>query len=106
MATEHFNTKLAAIFYADVAGYSGLTGKDEEGAHRVLSAYLDLLSTEIEHQVKGPATNSFHYQITMILICYRTLYCLYRKVLYFSWPQSVVDDQSSSGKPGMCTKSR
>ncbi|MFO1352795.1 MAG: hypothetical protein U1F68_19810 [Gammaproteobacteria bacterium] len=32
--------KLAAIFYADVAGYSRLTGEDEEGTHRILSAYL------------------------------------------------------------------
>ena len=32
--------KLAAILYADVAGYSRLTGEDEGGTHRTLSAYL------------------------------------------------------------------
>ena len=40
--------KLAAILYADVAGYSRLTGEDEEGTHRALSAYLDILTTSIE----------------------------------------------------------
>ena len=42
--------KLAAILYADVAGYSRLTGEDEEGTHRTLRAYLDLISSSIrEH---------------------------------------------------------
>ncbi|MCH6581761.1 MAG: adenylate/guanylate cyclase domain-containing protein [Proteobacteria bacterium] len=36
--------KLAVILYADVAGYSRLTGADEERTHRILSAYLDLLT--------------------------------------------------------------
>ncbi len=40
--------KLAAILYADVAGYSRLTGEDEEGTHRLLSTYLDALSQTIE----------------------------------------------------------
>jgi adenylate cyclase len=39
--------KLAAILYADVAGYSRLTGEDEEGTHRTLSEYLDRLSDAI-----------------------------------------------------------
>ncbi|MFQ5936483.1 MAG: adenylate/guanylate cyclase domain-containing protein, partial [Acidiferrobacterales bacterium] len=43
--------KLAAIFYADVAGYSRLTGQDEEGTHRTLSAYLDAMTGGIkQHQ--------------------------------------------------------
>ena len=41
--------KLAAILYADVAGYSLLTGKDEEGTHRRLRGYLDLLSQSIRN---------------------------------------------------------
>jgi TolB-like protein/class 3 adenylate cyclase/rhodanese-related sulfurtransferase len=40
--------KLAAILYADVAGYSRLTGQDEEGTHRQLSTFLDILSESIE----------------------------------------------------------
>ena len=32
--------KLAAILYADVAGYSRLTGEDEDATHRTLSEYL------------------------------------------------------------------
>ncbi|MEE9570624.1 MAG: adenylate/guanylate cyclase domain-containing protein, partial [Gammaproteobacteria bacterium] len=43
--------KLAGILYADVAGYSRLTGEDEEGTHHRLSEYLDLISDAIgEHQ--------------------------------------------------------
>ncbi len=48
MGAEPLARKLAAIFYADVAGYSRLTGEDEEGTHRALSAYLDTLTTSIE----------------------------------------------------------
>jgi len=40
--------KLAAILYADVAGYSRLTGEDEEATHRTLAEYLDLISATIE----------------------------------------------------------
>ncbi len=40
--------KLAAIVYADVAGYSRLTGEDEDRTHRALSEYLDLISSTIE----------------------------------------------------------
>ena len=39
--------KLAAILYADVEGYSRLTGADESGTHRTLSAYLDLFAETI-----------------------------------------------------------
>ncbi len=40
--------KLSAIMYADVAGYSRLTGEDEEGTHRRLSTYLDAISEAVE----------------------------------------------------------
>ena len=40
--------KLAAILYADVEGYSRLTGADEAGTHRILSAYLDLFAETIK----------------------------------------------------------
>lgn len=48
MPEESFTRKLAAIFYCDVAGYSRLTGVDEEGTHKVLSAYLDIISNLIK----------------------------------------------------------
>ncbi len=48
MSSERLERKLAAIFYADVAGYSRLTGQDEEGTHRALSACLDGLTAAIE----------------------------------------------------------
>jgi len=45
--------KLMAILYADVAGYSRLTGEDEDATHRSLSEYLDLISSTIDsHQGK------------------------------------------------------
>ena len=40
--------KLAAILYADVAGYSRLTEQDEDATHRRLSGYLDLISATVE----------------------------------------------------------
>ncbi len=40
--------KLAAVLYADVAGYSRHTGEDEDATHRTLSEYLDLISITIE----------------------------------------------------------
>lgn len=40
--------KLAAILYADVAGYSRLTGEDEDTTHRALREYLDFIASNIE----------------------------------------------------------
>ena len=40
--------KLAAIVYADVVGYSRLTGSDELGTHRQLMIVLDYASETIE----------------------------------------------------------
>ena len=39
--------KLVAILYADVAGYSRLTGDDEDATHKALSASLNLFSQTI-----------------------------------------------------------
>ena len=50
MSTEPLKRKLAAILYADVAGYSRLTGEDEEGTHRALRAYLDAISSHIQNR--------------------------------------------------------
>ena len=51
MATNgQLKHKLAAIFYADVVGYSRLTGEDEEGTYRRLRTYLDLISKSIQSQ--------------------------------------------------------
>ncbi len=44
MEPDRVPRKLAAILCADVAGYSRLTGDDEEGTHRTVSAYLDLFT--------------------------------------------------------------
>jgi TolB-like protein len=40
--------KLLTVFYADVAGYSRLTGEDEEGTHRRVMAILDQATAAIE----------------------------------------------------------
>ena len=39
--------RLSAVLYADVAGYSRLTGEDEERTHRLLSVNLDLFAETI-----------------------------------------------------------
>ena len=46
--SDRLPRRLAAILYADVAGYSRLTGEDEETTHRTLSEYLDLIAGWIE----------------------------------------------------------
>ena len=43
MAREHLVRRLTAIFAADVAGYSRLTGMDEEGTHVRLKEHLRVL---------------------------------------------------------------
>ena len=48
MASDRLPRKLAAIFYADVAGYSRLTGEDEDATHRRLSEYLDLVAETVQ----------------------------------------------------------
>ena len=45
---ERLPRKLAAILYADVAGYSRLTGEDEDATHRRLSEYLDRIAASVE----------------------------------------------------------
>ena len=40
MASEHLERRLTAILAADVAGYSRLTGLDEEGTHLQLREHL------------------------------------------------------------------
>lgn len=47
MEAERLPRKLVAILYADVAGYSRLTGEDEDSTHRRLSTYLDVISESI-----------------------------------------------------------
>jgi len=48
MSTDSLKRKLTAILYADVAGYSRLTGGDEEGTHRRVMEVLDFASAQIE----------------------------------------------------------
>ena len=45
---ERLPRKLAAILYADVAGYARLTGDDEDATHRRLREYLDLIAKTID----------------------------------------------------------
>jgi len=73
--SDRLPRKLAAILYADVAGYSRLTGADEEGTHRRLSEYLDAFATEIQdHQGKvvhfaGDAILAEFATVSDALIC-------------------------------------
>ena len=65
---EPLDRKLAAILYADVAGYSALTGEDEEGTHRRLSDYLDSISETIQRQ----GGTVVHYAGDAVLADFRT----------------------------------
>jgi adenylate cyclase len=47
MPTDDLKRKLTAILYTDVAGYSRLTGGDEEGTHRRVMELLDDVSNQI-----------------------------------------------------------
>jgi len=44
---KHLPRKLAAILYADVAGYSRLTGQDEDKTHQQLNEGLNKLTETI-----------------------------------------------------------
>jgi len=57
MATEGFKRKLAAIFSADVAGYSRLMGDNEELTVRTLETYRGVMSALIE-QHRGRVVDS------------------------------------------------
>lgn len=48
MEPKRLDRKLSGILYADVAGYSRLTGEDEDGTHRALRAYLDVITSHIQ----------------------------------------------------------
>ena len=48
MSKDSLKRKLSAILYTDVAGYSRLTGGDEEGTHRRVMEVLDYTSDEIK----------------------------------------------------------
>ena len=61
--------KLAAILYAAVEGYSRLTGQDEVGTHRTLSAYLDLFAETI-HAHRGEVK---HYAGDAVLADFTTV---------------------------------
>ena len=66
--------KLAAILYADVAGYSRLTGEDEDATHRTLSEYLDLIASTVEPH----CGQIMHYAGDAVLACDDLNYCACR----------------------------
>ena len=48
MTPQDVKRKLAAIFSADVKGYSRLMGEDEVGTIRTLNAYRELMANLIQ----------------------------------------------------------
>jgi len=65
----HLPRKLAGVLYADVTGYSRLTGEDEDTTHRRLSEYLDLVRDSIDrHQ-----GNVIHYAGDAVLADFSTV---------------------------------
>jgi adenylate cyclase len=61
--------KLAAILYADVASYSRLTGEDEIGTHRILSACLDRMTNSVQRY----SGNVVHFAGDAVLAEFRTV---------------------------------
>jgi adenylate cyclase len=61
MTTQEVKRKLAAIFSADVKGYSRLMGEDEKGTVRTLNAYKEIMGGLIQHHrgrvVDAPGDN-------------------------------------------------
>jgi class 3 adenylate cyclase len=61
MATKAAHRKLAAILSADVAGYSGLMGTDEEATIETLTAYRKVFISHIEsHSGRVPCDGTLH----------------------------------------------
>jgi len=69
MGADSYPHKLAAIRYADVAGYTRLTGEDEVGTHRTLSAYLDAMTALVKHH-NGRVV---HYAGDAVLVDFATV---------------------------------
>ncbi len=68
MIEDKLEHRLTAVLYADVAGYSRLTGADELGTHRKLASHLDLL----ERQISDHSGQVVHYAGDAILAEFRT----------------------------------
>ncbi len=63
MTNSDTKRKLTTIFYADVAGYSRLTGRDELGTHRKVMETLDYAS----HSIKAAGGSVLRYAGDAIL---------------------------------------
>ena len=57
MSTKSFKRKLAAIFLADVVGYSRLMGEDESETVNTLESYKGVMFTLVE-QHRGRVVDS------------------------------------------------
>ncbi|MDJ0956544.1 MAG: adenylate/guanylate cyclase domain-containing protein [Arenicellales bacterium] len=66
MTDDPLPRRLAAILYADVAGYSKLTGQDEDATHRRLSHCLDLISSTVNKH----GGKVVHYAGDAVLACF------------------------------------
>ena len=68
MGTEPLARKLAAILYADVAGYSRLTGEDEDGTQPVLGAPMPTVDTPMPtvDASMPPLTHTIAFELTLV----------------------------------------
>jgi len=66
MSSDSLQRKLTAVMYTDVAGYSRLTGSDEEGTHRRVMELLDYAS----HQISNSGGKVLRYAGNAILAEY------------------------------------
>ena len=69
MERQGAHRKLTAVLYADVAGYSRLTGADEEGTHRALGKSLDFIAATIE----GRGGQVIHYAGDAVLAAFESV---------------------------------
>ena len=69
MTSDSFTRKLIAIFYADIADYSRLTGSDEEGTHRRVMGLLDY----VDSTIKGAGGNVLRFAGDAILAEFQSI---------------------------------
>src|SRR5215467_1851336 len=79
MTTRQCETRLVAIFCADVVGYSRLMGQDEQGTHRTLVTSLNTMATAIQRyggsivDFAGDAVLAYFSTVTDALACALTV---------------------------------
>jgi adenylate cyclase len=86
--------QLAVILHADIAGYSRLTGLDEEKTHRKLNAGLDLLTAMIETH----GGRKIHEAGDAILAEFESVIAAVNSAVEFQREMSMRNEESADGE--------